>query len=133
MRPTGGIDFHNVLGMSFLLDEDQRVKRYFTKWLDMIVDKKSYFVSYPAKYRANNIKIHQLDMADNITYTTVLYDVYPIEVGSVDASTQADNQFSRLNVQFTFRTWEGFIKNSQSDKQKEVSQFANIVTNDNGE
>lgn len=129
MRPDGGLDFHNVTGMSFLLDEEQRVKSYFTNWMDLIIDKKSYFVNYPAKYIANTIKIHQLDMADNITYTTVLYDVYPIEIGSVDASSQAGNQFSRLNVQFNFRTWEGFVKNSDADKNKQKTQFVNTINN----
>lgn len=127
MRPDGGLDFHNITGMSFLLDQDQRVKSYFTKWMDLIIDKKSYFVNYKSKYTASTIKIHQLDMADNVTYTTVLYDAYPIEVGSVDAFAQADNQFSRLNVQFNFRTWEGFVKKSQDDAEKEIKQFVNTI------
>lgn len=125
MRPDGGLDFHNITGMSFLLDQDQQVKSYFTKWMDLIIDKKSYFVNYQSKYIANTIKIHQLDMADNITYTTILYDAYPIEIGSVDATSQSTDQFSRLNVQFTFRTWEGFVK--KTDANKQTTQFSNTI------
>lgn len=126
MRPDGGIDYHNVVGMSFLLDESQRVKTYFTNWLNLIVNRDTYFVGYRDEYISNVIKIHQLDMADNITYTTELYDIYPVELGSVDATSQIENQFSRLNVQFNFRTWKSFVRNSAIDQQKQLAKYSNI-------
>lgn len=109
MRPDGSVDFHNMVGMSFLLDQGHKVKSYFVKWTDLIIDKDTFMVNYKSEYIAAEIKIHQLDMADNITYTTILYDVYPVEIGSVDATSQAMDQFSRLNVQFNFRKWKSFV------------------------
>lgn len=116
MRPSGAMDYHNVLGMSFVLDQSQKVKTYFTNWMGLIVNDTTFYVSYKKDYTASVIKIHQLDMDDKVTYTTELYDVFPIEIGSVDASTQASNQFSRLTVQFNFKTWRGYPVNPKATR-----------------
>lgn len=106
MRPDGSLDYKNVSGMSFLLDENQSIKSFFVNWMKLVVDPSTGFVRYPENYICSSITINQLDMMDNITYTTTLYDAYPIEIGAVDVSNDASNTFSRINIQFTFTSWD---------------------------
>lgn len=125
--PDGGIDYHHTTVMSFLLDEAQNIKTYFTKWMSLIMDRDNYLMNYQSSYIASKVKIHQLDMMDNITYTTILTDVYPTEVGEVAATSQAENTFSKISVQFNFRKWEGFSMTSDIDRQKQITNYSTKI------
>jgi hypothetical protein len=118
LRPDGVLDYHNVTNFSFLLDQNNNLKMYFVNWMNKIIDRETQYVGYQSDYLANVIKIHQLDMADNITYTTELYDAYPIEVSNVEVSQQASNAFNRISVQIAFSKWDGFSSNSQVDMDR---------------
>lgn len=129
MIPDGGIDYHNTTGMSFILDEAQNVKTYFLKWMSLIMDRDTYLVNYQETYLASVVKIHQLDMQDKITYTTELTDVYPVEISEVVSTSQAENTFNRITIQFNFRKWDGFSQESDIDRQRLIQTYSNNLPN----
>ena len=91
------------------------VKRYFEEWLDKIVNRISYQTSWANEYMANSIFVHQLDEADNITFTSEMIDAFPISLGQMDSSMFNDNQFQRMNVTFAFRKHHSYSAKGKYD------------------
>jgi hypothetical protein len=107
MRPDGTIDFQHTTSITFLLDEAHLVKQYFDAWMTLIIDRTRYIVGYPADYMSSGIIIQQLDMNDQITYTTTIRNAFPYMISSVDSSSAGSNTFNRITVGFAFKDWSG--------------------------
>jgi len=103
-RPFGVEYGGEGIGLTFLLDTQLDVKSYFDLWMDNIVDPKEYYVHYEEDY-ATDIQIYQLDADDNITYTVKLEKAFPRSINLIDLNMGANNQTSKVNVNFAFRRW----------------------------
>lgn len=118
LRPDGSIDFSSTVTLSFVVDQAMFVKRYFEEWLDRIVNRTSYQTAWSNEYLANSIKIHQLDEADNITFTSELIDAFPTSVGQMDYSHYNDNQFHRVLITFAYRKHHSYSAKGKYDANK---------------
>ena len=93
------------MGITFLLDREMTVKRFFDVWVDGIVDRVSGVVAYQDEYMCQSLIINQLDEQDNVMYTARFTDVFPVAVNPVQLDTGMNNQVSKLNVSFNYRRW----------------------------
>ena len=57
-------------------------KRLFDKWVDYIVDPKSYLVRYPDEFK-RDLVIKQLDDTDKVVYSAKIIGGYPKSIGGV--------------------------------------------------
>lgn len=103
----------DTVTFTFHVDSDMKVKRFFDKWMSIVVDDggsdlnelPTYDISYSDEY-VTNIYIHQLSQnyaEDGIVYTLVLFDAYPKSIGSLDLSHSSTNVFHSLPVTFCYR------------------------------
>lgn len=93
------------LPMTFHIDREMKVKKYFDDWLHTVVNPGSFTVNYFDDYK-KDITIEQLDEQNNITYSLRLVDAFPRSVNLIDLNHTAINQTHRLTVLFTYRYWE---------------------------
>jgi hypothetical protein len=99
------------LSINFYLDRSMEVKRFFDRWIDGVIDRKSNLAYYYSNY-ISSIEIAQLDEQDKVTYAVKLIDAYPIAVNPVQLDS-GNIGVSRLNVTFTYKKWEPFVTANQ--------------------
>jgi hypothetical protein len=103
-RPTG-IDYGgDGLSMTFHVDRTMNVKRFFDDWIETVVNRDTFNVSYERDY-VTKIVIKQLDEKDNTTYEIELEDAFPRSLSMMELNNSAQNQTHRLNVVFAYRRW----------------------------
>jgi hypothetical protein len=103
-RPVG-MEFNgDSIAMTFYVDKDLKIKKFFENWVYSIVNPNSFNVKYQQEYVVP-IKIFQLNEKDVRTYTVSLIDAFPKAIGQLDLNSGASNQIHRLTVIFTYRQW----------------------------
>lgn len=107
----GGIGFP----MTFLLDRDMQVKRYFDDWMHKVTVPGFFHLNYPANY-SSDIFIRQLTEGYDglgegtdqvpVSYEMRLVGAFPHSMSAMDLDHNNHNTFARLQVLFAFRYWE---------------------------
>lgn len=92
------------MSMTFHVDRDMMVKRFFDDWLEYIVNRNSFTVAYQSDY-ITEILVRQLDEQNNVTYEIELLEAFPRSITLMDLNNSAQNQTHRLNVIFAYRYW----------------------------
>lgn len=92
------------ISMTFHVDRDMVLKRFFDDWAEGIVRRQDFTVNYQFDY-ATTIAIRQLDEDNNITYEIELLEAFPRSITLMDLNQSAQNQTHRLNVIFAYRYW----------------------------
>ena len=105
------------ISMTFYVDREMRVKRFFEEWIHTIVEQNTFLLNYRNSYATDGISIHQLDEKDNITYTCKLIDAFPRSINLMPVNNSIQNQVHRLTVMFAYRYWESSIKSRPSPIQ----------------
>ena len=104
-RPVG-MEFNGEgIPMTFYLDKDLKIKKFFESWMYSVVNPNSYNVKYQQEYVAP-IDIFQLNEQNNSVYNLTLIDAFPRAIGQLDLNAGAANQMHRLTVVFAYRKWE---------------------------
>lgn len=103
-RPVGSEYGGDGISMNFHVDRSMKVKRFFDDWMEKIVDRDSYEVSFQETYRSE-ITINQLDERDQITYGIDLIEAFPRSMNLMELNNSAQNQTHRLNIIFAYRYW----------------------------
>jgi hypothetical protein len=93
------------ISLTFYVDRDMQVKRFFDTWVDGIVDRQKGTVSYLADY-ATSMTVNQLDETDTITYSVKFEDLFPISVAPIQLDQNSMNQAGKLTVTFCYRRWD---------------------------
>ena len=106
VRPAS-INYGDTISLSFLCDKDMSVRRAFDAWMHRVVNPSSFTVNYKDEY-ARNITIHQLDEKENYTYSIVLIDAFPVQLGALALNQSAMDRFHILPVTFSYRVWETY-------------------------
>lgn len=104
-RPTGIEYGGEGLPFTFHVDREMKVKNFFDEWMQLIVNKDTFNVTYQREY-ITDITIKQLDEADNVTYTAVLKDAFPRNMNLMDLNHSSQSQTHRLTVLFAYRKWD---------------------------
>lgn len=92
------------ISMTFHVDRDMSLKRFFDDWAEGIVRRQDFTVNYQFDY-ATTIKIRQLDEENNITYEIELLEAFPRSITLMDLNNSAQGQTHRLNIIFAYRYW----------------------------
>lgn len=93
------------ISMTFHIDRDMVLKRFFDDWIEGVVRRNDYMVNYQFDY-TTTITIRQLDEQNNVTYEIELLEAFPRSITLVDLNHSAQNQTNRLNVIFAYRYWK---------------------------
>ena len=90
--------------ITFHVDRDMRIRRFFEDWMHLIVDPVRFTVGYQEDY-ISDIFIRQLDEQNNITNEIKLVEAFPRNINLMDLNNNSSNQTHRLNVLFAYRYW----------------------------
>ena len=92
--------------LTFHVDRNMVVKRFFDAWMKSVVSDSNYNVSYQKDYASDSIEIRQLDEANNVTYQVRLRESFPRSMNLLELNNASQNQTHRLTVLFAYRKWE---------------------------
>jgi len=92
------------LSMTFHVDQNMVIRRFFDDWMHSIVDPKKFTVNYQENY-ITSILIKQLDEQDNVVYEIKLIQAFPRSISLMELNNGSTNQTHRLNVLFAYRYW----------------------------
>ena len=104
-RPFGAEYGGEGVSLTFHVDRDMNVKKFFDEWTAVVVDPDSGLVNYQENY-ISTITLRQLDEQENVTYELELYEAFPRSVNLLELNNSAQNQTHRLNVLFAYRYWK---------------------------
>lgn len=90
--------------MSFICSSDgMREKRFFDLWQNFINDSSSFDIEYWKTFTCK-IKLLVFSNLNELMYTCVFHEAYPMIVSGIQLS-QANDEFARVNVTFSFHKW----------------------------
>lgn len=103
-RPVG-VDFGgDGLSITFLVDQEMKIKYLFDYWMHRIFGNADYVMAYERQY-AVNIMIRQLDRAGNVMYRMGVWDAWPKSIAPLQLANTAAGQFHKMTVTFAYRKW----------------------------
>jgi hypothetical protein len=88
----------------FKVSRDMYEKNIIDSWMDMIIDPITHDLAYYDEY-VSNVTIEQLDDADNVVYSVVLKDCFPISCNALDVSQDASTETLKLSTTFAYKRW----------------------------
>ena len=112
-RPFGAEYGGEGISLSFHIDRDMQVKKFFDEWTAKVVDPDTGLVGYQEDY-ISTIRLRQLDEQDNVTYEIELSEAFPRSVNLLELNNSAQNQTHRLNVLFAYRYWKDIDREFQT-------------------
>jgi hypothetical protein len=104
-RPFGAEYGGEGISLTFHVDRDMNVKKFFDEWTAVVVDPDTGIVGYQHEY-VSTITLRQLDEQENVTYELELYEAFPRSINLLELNNSAQNQTHRLNVLFAYRYWK---------------------------
>jgi len=90
--------------MVFHLTNDYRVKTYFDRWQNRVVDNETYEVGYYNDY-VKPIKVYQLDKNGNKIYGVEYLEAYPNTVNAIQLNNNLDETVE-LSVTLSYKNWK---------------------------
>jgi hypothetical protein len=112
-RPFGAEYGGEGISLTFHVDRDMQVKKFFDDWTATVVDPDSGLVGFQEDY-ISTISLRQIDEQENVTYELELYEAFPRSVNLLELNNSAQNQTHRLNVLFAYRYWKDVDREFQS-------------------
>lgn len=109
-RPVSAEFGGEGITMTFHVDREMLVKRFFEDWTATIVGEDDFLLYYQDQY-AVDMEIKQLNEQDEISYICKLYDAFPRSINIMALNNSAQSQTHRLTVMFAYRYWRGFLPN----------------------
>lgn len=105
--------------MTFLVDRDMMVRRFFDDWMHTISNAGYFDINYQETY-VRDIYIRQLNEAaglpgaPSITYDLLLHQAFPrkmeaMELNNTTKSNGSDSSIHKLDITFSYRYWERLV------------------------
>jgi len=104
-RPVSSEYGGDGVALTFHVDQKMAVKNFFDAWIQSIVQKETYLVSYQKHYVVD-IEINQLDEQNKVSYKNILIEAFPRSTNLMEVNNATQNQTHRLIVLFAFRKWK---------------------------
>lgn len=102
-RPISSEYGGDGISITFLVDRDMTVKKYFDLWTQSVVAPTGG-VSYQSEY-VKPVTIKQLNAQDQVVYTVKLLEAFPRNLNLMSLNQAAQNQVHTLDVLFAYRYW----------------------------
>ena len=112
-RPFGAEYGGEGISLTFHVDRDMQVKKFFDDWTATVVDPDTGLVGFQEEY-ISTLTLRQLDEQDNVTYEIELSEAFPRSVNLLELNNSAQNQTHRLNVLFAYRYWKDVNREFQT-------------------
>jgi len=112
------------ISLTFHVDRDMQVKKFFDDWTATVVDPDTGLVGFQEDY-ISTISLRQLDEQENVTYELELYEAFPRSVNLLELNNSAQNQTHRLNVLFAYRYWKDVDREFQTTPIDKPRQLLN--------
>jgi hypothetical protein len=90
--------------MTFILSDDMNEKIFFDAWMELINPTTDYNFQYKSNY-AVDISINQYDVTNNVSYSGLLEEAFPIDVNQLDMDWSTDS-YHKLTVVFAYKRWQ---------------------------
>lgn len=111
-RPTDVSYGGESLQLSFMVDQEFNIRRYFDSWIKIINDRVSYVFSYPTDYMSSSIIIKQLkhrgpeliEGTDVGVYSVRLINAFPKIMAPMTLNF-GSREFHRLAITMAFSRW----------------------------
>lgn len=105
---VSGITFANTVGITFLLDEQFKLKQTFDAWQRTAYDEHTWNLNYYDEYKGA-IEIYSMTNSSDNTGTDVpgyglkCWEAYPVTIGQVDFDAGASTEYATISIEFGFR------------------------------
>lgn len=90
--------------ITFHIDRNMNIKKFFEDWMHAVVNPVNFTVGYQEDY-ITDIFIKQIDEAENVTHEIKILEAFPRNMNLLDLNNSASNQTHRLNILFAYRYW----------------------------
>lgn len=114
MRSLPNDVIYQPVPITFYVDRQLLVRRYFADWINTITTNDHMSFNYLEEY-AIPIQIIHLDEKGKATHAIELLDAYPTGVSEVQLAADADNQIMQQNVIITYHKWREIDPVSMED------------------
>lgn len=121
-RPVSSEFGGEGISMTFHVDREMKVKRFFEEWCYAVVEPDTFLLGYQEDY-IQDITIYQLDETDNVSYRCVLKDAFPRSLNVMPLNNSTTNQTHRLTVMFAYRYWTGVLDNETVASVRNTEPF----------
>ena len=107
------IDYGNELNLTFRMSEGFRERKFFLNWQEYIFDINNGVEYYNNYTNTSLIVLTQVDTTNSKVYNTQFVGAYPTNIGSIDYSWEADGNYVKQQVSFSYYRMlsEGVIYN----------------------
>lgn len=96
------IDYGNELNLTFRMSESFKERKFFLNWQEYIFDVNNGVEYYDNYTNTSMIVLSQIDTSNRKVYNTQFIGAYPVNVGSIDYSWEADGNYVKQNVSFAY-------------------------------
>lgn len=119
---------YNESTFVFIVSDDMKEKIFFDYWMELINPTTNFNFQYKANYSVD-ISVNQYDVSNNLTYSAVLREAFPIAVNQLDMDWTSDG-YHKLSVLFAYKQWNNNTIQSlgQSVLQSAITGLVNDVT-----
>ena len=111
---ANGISFAEEIEVTFILDQDHRIRQFFNDWQDVIVNPGNYDLNYYDDY-VGTMGIYQLDQNNEAASAIQVQDVFPKSVGPISYSMESGSSFQTVSVNMAFRRWVPIVCNFKGE------------------
>lgn len=94
---------YNDQSLTFIVGDDMAEKKFFDAWLNWINPTINYNLKYKADY-AVPLTINQYDVKNQLSYSVVLLDAFPIAMNQLDLDWSSDGHH-KLTMTFAYTSW----------------------------
>ena len=115
-RETPYEKLYDALNMSFYVDNDLEVKRFFDDWMNTIQDPTTRTFNYYNNY-TTKMTIEVQDLNDKTRYELKLYECYPKNIGVIQLDNSSKD-IMKLQVTMQYKYWESDNYSVLADNQK---------------
>jgi hypothetical protein len=95
---------YDPVTFSFYTDNALNTRRFFDIWQTAVINTTVNTVNYYNEF-TTNVTIKVLDDEGRETYSIVMYECYPVNVGAIDLSYSASDVLMTVTVSLSYKQW----------------------------
>jgi len=96
------IDYGNELNLTFRMSKEYLERKFFLQWQEFIFDINSGVAYYDEYTNTSSIILSQIDSQNRRVFNTQFIGVYPTNIGAIEYSWDADSNYVKQQVTFSF-------------------------------
>jgi len=125
------LSMYNDIVLDFYVGGDMSEKMFFDAWLEVINPSSNFNFKYKKDY-VTEIQVNQYDQNNQLSYSVVLIDAFPIAVNQLDLDWSNDG-YHKLSVVFAYTYWtNNMLQNiGQNIATQALSGLDNILNTTN--